>query len=876
MQLIEFRPAAKKSVLATAVASAWLLLAAQSSYASAPPSVTIAANLTAPYDVATGNAYSEILLLGGYTISGNTATGAVTNEGSIVSLINRGLFINGYGVLNTGSMDNLDNQATIIGSQSSGVYNEATGSIGDLGNENNSTITGNHTGIRNTGSISFIGNLGLIHGTTFAGIDASTGSIGTLRNYGVIEGGQYGIYNGTVGSATGTIGLIDNETSGPNAGTITGGNFGIYNTGTITAIDNAGTISGATAIYNSGTIGAIANSGTIDGNIVNDSSHALTISGGTGTTFGALVNGMISSTAADLSFGTGNVRLADTIDVGSQTVRNVGAVLEVDAPVAITGNYYQYAGATLLSGVTDSAVTTGASSDSGYGRLIVSGDTTIEANSSVQLKSTTGNYAFAAGQRFVVVDTAGTANYNAASLQYSLASAAGTLTATGASVTSGTHTDLVVTIADSTATTGTGTGTGTGTTTGTGTGTGTGTTTGTDTGMTTTPSTPPALLVPTRQQARQAYAGLLRYTGVSDAKLLNLYDAAIALSTYGTIADVNRAGAQLAPISQAATARAAAAPTYGVLDVISTHLQGLRLADNEGVGSGSGVSTGEGALPNGLWGQAFGGHASQDERNEVDGYSANFGGLMVGMDRAIGDAWRAGGVFSYSTAAINNTGSTAGDTTRVNSYGLMAYGSYTASRWYANVSGGAVLQHYDEQRQIAFDGYSGNANGSFSGTEYVVRAELGAPLAAGAYTVTPLAALTYSYLHQNGYTETGGNGAALTVGSANTASVKSDLGAKLSRDFATSYGVVVPELTLAWRHEYDRSRTSTAASYAADPSGLTSFTSVGASPVSDLAAAIVGVTLLRASNLSVTARYEVEAGKGYVSQAGTLKLRQLF
>jgi uncharacterized protein with beta-barrel porin domain len=36
------------------------------------------------------------------------------------------------------------------------------------------------------------------------------------------------------------------------------------------------------------------------------------------------------------------------------------------------------------------------------------------------------------------------------------------------------------------------------------------------------------------------------------------------------------------------------------------------------------------------------------------------------------------------------------------------------------------------------------------------------------------------------------------------------------------------------------------------------------------------MTLLRANNLSLTARYEAELGSRYVAQAGTLRLRQFF
>ncbi|SDR33948.1 outer membrane autotransporter barrel domain-containing protein [Paraburkholderia fungorum] len=862
----------------------------------------------------------------------STTSRGATYLGSIGSLTNSGLISGGLsGVVNAGgTISVLDNQTggTITGG-AVGIYNANStqtagvvhiGTIGTLSNAgmisgetaiandgligtltNSGTIAADEYALDNTGTINALINTGSANGTLVAFKNESTGTIGALLN----EGSLYGHNDAVVN--VGSIGSVDNSGSMTGAsngfsnqgmidslvneatGTITATYEGLYNSGTITSMTNAGTLSATStaienkgsigtltntglitgsqnAIENGGSIGTIVNAGVIAGNINNIRSSALTIDGGTGTIFGTLTGydgaaGTISSTAADLTFGSGNLLLNDSIDVGTNTVYNSGATLEVDGITTITGNYSQGEAATLLIGVSSGAIAAGSLSDTGYGRLVVSGNAEIDAGSTVTLKSTTGAYSFAAGQRYVVVDAAGTGTYNASALNYSIAGYTASLSGTSVTTSDG-HTDLVVTVDSLTGTDTSGTGTGGTDTSGSGTSTDTGTSSG-STGR----------ITPTTSNARSAMSGLTAYTGVSDARLLNLYDAAIALQTYGTVADVNHAGAQLAPISQASTARAAAAPTYNVLDIVSTHLNGFRLAQNDGA---TGVSTGEGTLANGIWGQAFGGHASQDARDSVDGYSANFAGLMFGMDRAVSDAWRVGGVFSYTNSAINNTGDTAGDTTRVNSYGLLGYGSYTASRWYANLSGGAVLQRYDADRQVDFSGFSGAANASFGGTQYVMRGEVGMPLAAGPYTVTPLAALTYSYLHQNGYTESGGNGAALSVGSTHSTSVKSDLGAKLSRDFTSSYGVVVPELTLAWRHEYDHTRASSAASYVGDPTGATSFTTLGSSPVSDLADMTLGVTLLRANNLSLNVRYEVQAGKGYVSQAGSLKLRQLF
>ncbi len=93
----------------------------------------------------------------------------------------------------------------------------------------------------------------------------------------------------------------------------------------------------------------------------------------------------------------------------------------------------QAAGATLLSGVT---------SGTSYGQLVVSGNATVPSGASVGLTSL--GYAFAAGQRYIVIDAAGTGTYNEGSLHYSAAGYTGSITAQN--VSTGDHSDLVVTL----------------------------------------------------------------------------------------------------------------------------------------------------------------------------------------------------------------------------------------------------------------------------------------------------------------------------------------------------------------------------------------------------------------------------------------------
>lgn len=832
----------------------------------------------------------------GGTIKGDDGSGINIDGFSakeVVTIVNHGL-IQGNGITGDGDgvdvdgLVNLTNTGTIVSTQSLNDVSEGV-TVGGGTINNSGTILGENINGGTSRGITLAGvdkdpttsvaiptqaiyanttitNSGLIRGTNGAGIgatgeDASAYSIYiTNMAEGTIEGGgtiEAAIFMGNNNATIINYGNITADASGTAIDLGTGANSSVQILGgtavvngnmlgnstssltitpgsgnTFTYADNVsgfGTLDIGAGTTTLNGVNAIAGLTTVDGKLLlggasTNSSASLTSTGGVVVSAGGTLGG----------YGTviGNVTNNGVLSPGGST----GGTLTID------GNYSQGQAATLLIGVADGASATGSLTDTGYGRLVVTGSATIASGSAVTLQKL-ASYAFAAGQRYVVVDAAASGtNYNASSLVYSIAGVSGAVL-TGSAVANGSNSDLVVTITSLNGSTSSGSG-----------------------------STIASLT--SNSNASSALKGLTNYSGISNANLLNLYDASLAL----TGSEATSAGKQLAPTSSSSLSHAAASVTFDTLSVVGAHADSLRLAD-AGLGGGaggSGVSTGDIAPAWGVWGQAFGGHASQSERDGVDGYSANYGGMLFGIDRAINDAWRAGGVLSYSNAAVNNTGATTGNTTRVQSVGLIGYATYTAPTWYSNLMAGVVQQRYATNRLVDFTGFSGNADGNFGGMQYVAKAEFGYPLAVGNTTVTPLASLTYSYLHQNAYAESGGNGAALAVGATHATSVKSELGVKFERAFSTSYGTVVPDLKLAWRHEYDNTRVLSTASFTGDPTGETSFTTLGARAISDTAVASAGITLMRASNLSITARYEVEAASGYLSQAGSIRLRQLF
>ncbi|RKP43644.1 autotransporter domain-containing protein, partial [Pararobbsia silviterrae] len=668
----------KKKALALAVASAitgMLPLIAQADCAGSPLSTSTSTTVTWSSGNCTVTNAGTISVANSAAVEVSTSSvGTLSNSGTI-SGYNAGVYNNG-GTINV--LTNGGTMAATATNTGAGVVN--SGNIGQL--TNSGTISGN-AGIDNRGGvITVLNNSGTIS-PSYSAI-FNTGSIGQLTNSGKILG-DWGIINYSEGVITSLVNSV--------GGTISPLETGIQNYGRISTITNAGEIIASAAIWNTGTgaigainnsgtirgteyailnfpsasIGTITNSGAIIGTIKNENADVvLTFAGGTGSVFGTLTgyNGAIGTITsnADVTFASGNLVLNDNVNVAQDivyTVNNTGATLQVNNPITISGNYNQ-AGGTLVIGVGDGATHTGNESDTGYGRLIVNGNVTLAAGTGVELKSTTGNYAFAAGQRFVVIESTGiNVNYNESALNYSIAGYTSSITGLSMTVDNGelVDTDLVLQINSATAT------------------------------ASSSPTGTPNATVP---NAIQSLGGLSHYAGVSNAGLLNLFDAADALEATGTTAQLNKAGAQLSPIQQANSSQAAAAPTIDVLNVVADHVQSLRLAQADGNDSGesSGISTGESLAGWGVWGQAFGGHASQGQRGDTPGYNANYGGLLLGADKAIDDHWRVGGVFNYSNTQINDTDDTEGDSTEVNAYGLLGYASYTGQPWYVNVSGG--------------------------------------------------------------------------------------------------------------------------------------------------------------------------------------------
>ncbi len=870
-------------------------------------------------------------------------TGAVDNEGHITTLTNTvDGTITGYrGINNQGTIDTLTNAGVISSAtnnsgmyygQNGAIYNQGT--IGTL--HNTGTIqTGNTenyygAGIFNYGTINTLINDNKISGNTFGILNS--GTIDAIENNGEITSKEYGVYFESFNSNqnNGVSKIVNN-------GDIASGDIGLYLSSynnQLSQIDivNNGTLSGDRFAFAmdswdnaSSADVTLNNAGVIKGDIYFSGTKPLTINGGT-TTQGTLTGlngvGNISNYGSGIVFGTGSLLLNDHIYT-ADTVLNREASLQVNNNITISGNYHQNAAATLISGIADlDTLGNEITADTGYGRLNVTGNATIDANSSVKLLRTGSTYSFAEGQRYVVINAAGAeTNYNADKLSYQAIGYDGVVTGSvyedGASkalvltvgaepvvtppvveepeVTPPVVTPPVVTEPEVTPPVVT-------------------PPVVTEPEVTPPVVTPPVVTEPeitppvvtepevippvvippavaeptpselaaptqptrhgpaTIQSATAALGGLGNYSGISSPALLELYNASLAIE--GT-QEANRVGERLSPGQNINASSATTVATSTAQAVVGAHIDAVR---NPSASGNSGVATGDDYASNWIvWGQPFGGYARQESTDDVSGYSAKFGGLILGADRALGDDWRLGAAVNYSNTSVHGKDNLSGNTSTADNYGVIGYAGYTGEPWYLNLSAGVNRQNYSSVRRADFTGFSGAANGKFNGQSITLQTEFGYPLTLPADMVlTPLASLTYGYQHVDGYKETGGNGMALDVSSLHSQSVVSDIGARIEKTFATGLGNLTPFAQVSWIHQYDDRQVSSRASYAADTIGETSFITKGASPVEDMAGLAIGSTLYDANELSFDARYDLQAGDRYQAHTFSLRLRKTF
>ena len=278
----------------------------------------------------------------------------------------------------------------------------------------------------------------------------------------------------------------------------------------------------------------------------------------------------------------------------------------------------------------------------------------------------------------------------------------------------------------------------------------------------------------------------------------------------------------------------------------------------EAMGRVPGASQKEGHA---AWVDSFGLWGDQDADDGFTGFEYSIGGVGAGLDWLIDDGFLGGVSFGQSHTSLElDSDKGAGDIK--SSFGSI-YGSWFSERQYLDMAFSYGYQSFDNSRRVEVGELTRIARSHHNGDLYSAYVEAGRNFDVRGYILQPFAALQYMYLDEEGYRESGAEGVNLLVDDRYTSSLISDVGLRFYLPFERKLDACIPEVTVAWRHDFDVDDRHITAAFDGAPG--VSFTTEGDSLSQDGLFVGCGVTLLNKKGVSVNVRYSGEIRSDYKS-----------
>jgi outer membrane autotransporter protein len=269
----------------------------------------------------------------------------------------------------------------------------------------------------------------------------------------------------------------------------------------------------------------------------------------------------------------------------------------------------------------------------------------------------------------------------------------------------------------------------------------------------------------------------------------------------------------------------------------------------------------------GVWATGFGDFVNVDSDSNAKGYDFTTGGFSVGVDYRVTDQLAIGamGEYAHTWTDLKPSGDIDVDSGRGGVYATwFNHGIYLNGAIYGGHN------NYSSSRSAL----GGMATGSTGGAEFSTFISGGYDLHCGQLTVGPIAALQYTYVNIDSFSENGSL-APLEIHSKSAESLRSDLGFRASYSWQPGKVLVEPSLRAAWEHEYKYSALPITAGFAGIPGPSATF--FGPSEGHDSAILSAGVLVQWTPAVATYVNYDGQLGRDrYDSDAVTGGVRISF
>jgi len=267
--------------------------------------------------------------------------------------------------------------------------------------------------------------------------------------------------------------------------------------------------------------------------------------------------------------------------------------------------------------------------------------------------------------------------------------------------------------------------------------------------------------------------------------------------------------------------------------------------------------------PIALWAEQINYFADQDQRSGIPGYTSSTSGVVVGYDYLLSRSFLLGGSVGYTSTGINITDSV-GDGGIDSSFGSL-YGSLFDKKWYVDFGLSYGDHNYDNHREVNVGAISGFATSEHDGDMWSTFVESGYNLMAEKWLLQPFVSMRYASLEEDRYQERGMEGANLLLDEHQTESLVMNMGVRFSLPFTIKEWTFIPDVKVAWNHDFDVDRERITAGFDSAPGYK--FEMDSADTKKDGVIIGAGLTTISKNHVSLSLNYSGEFRDQYMAHA---------
>ncbi|AZS79338.1 autotransporter domain-containing protein [Achromobacter sp. MY14] len=291
-----------------------------------------------------------------------------------------------------------------------------------------------------------------------------------------------------------------------------------------------------------------------------------------------------------------------------------------------------------------------------------------------------------------------------------------------------------------------------------------------------------------------------------------------------------------------------------------------RIDATRGMASGDGFFSDRHA-----WIKPFGTHSRQQDQDGVPGYSADTGGLIIGVDGSVRPGTNLGLAFAYAHTDVSSNSSGPRQKADIDSYQLITYGSQaldSRSDVSFQLDGGRMRNK--GQRDIDFLGLT--ANSRYDSKTVHAGVSVDRRFALSEQTVfAPALRLDYTWIKDDAYQEQGANGLGLQVKSRSTDALVLGLDGKFTHALSDRFNALA---NIGVGYDlYNRDASITSA-FAGAPDAA--FVTYGTKQSPWLVRAGAGLSYTTEGGTEITGRYDAVRRDRFFGQTASLRVRWFF